>query len=166
MRVGSWQATPNSYTREKIDLLGANLVRFIREERIGFFFVEQPISGIGEKEVTVKTPIGFEKQMKLQGQASTQSELWAIHGALIAIIGAFRIPYRTGLAVSWRAGLWRGEGRMAGDEAKRRCKELLDKHDIYCRNKDQAEAGGMLFYANLMLKRWQQEDELRARQAA
>lgn len=166
MRVGSWQAPPGSSTRQKIDFHRERLVKFIREEGIGYFFVEQPTFGVTEKEVTIQTPIGFEKKTKLSGQAGVQNELWALHGAFIAIIGAFNIPYRTALAVSWRAGLWRGEGRMGGDEAKRRCKEMLAKHDIYCPNKDAAEAGAMAFYANLMLRRWQAEDELLARRAA
>lgn len=166
IRVGSWQAPTGAPTHEKCAALAGHLADLCRSTRIIYAAIEVPMSSPPRmRKVAKQTPLGIEVEEVAAGSLHAQNVLWAIHGAVVAILASFGIPFRTVSVPTWRAEVL-GNGRMKNDEAKRLCKERLEARGVHVPNLDAAEAGGLLFFAQRHYRRWQAEDEALRRSAA
>jgi hypothetical protein len=159
IRLGSWQLG-DGVIQDRCHVLARKIIATIRSEGVTYAIIETPQSGVGEREVIEETKLGFERKRKLFGSIGTQTQLWALHGAAVAILGAMKVPYRTVSPATWRKGVF-GNGRMPGTEAKRKSRELLEGMGVVVPNYDAAEAGALAIFANAHLRHWQAEDEIR-----
>lgn len=164
MRCGSLHI-PSGTNLERAAALGSQLIRLVKEEKITRAAVEIPMSAPpAPRKVQKVTALGFETEMAVQGNISTQNLLWCLHGSIGAILGAFRIPTHIVGMKEWRKHTL-GNGNIPGAESKRRCKSLLESMGVYVANQDEAEAGGILLWLNGHERCFREEDALRARAA-
>ncbi len=154
IRLGSWRCPDKATTQEKCAFLAVNLTALLSENEVMFAAVEVPNANMGKRKVTKVTPLGFEHDVELTGNAKTQNQLWAIHGALIGVLACFGIPYRTIAPPVWRKAL----GIAGGEDSPAECKRRLEKHGVHVANKDQAEAGGIQFWLQNHYRRFMAED--------
>jgi hypothetical protein len=120
---------------------------------------------VSSREVVVETELGFEKKVRFTGQIQTQTFLWGLHLLTVGFLHSLKIPYRAVGVKEWRKQVL-GNGNIAGDEAKKRCKEIAHRFDIHCPNTDAAEALGIFLYMQANLRVWRAEDDFLRRQAA
>lgn len=161
IRIGSWRVPKDSTTQQKCSFLAVNLNKLLSENEVMYAAVEIPNANMGSRKVTKKTPLGFEQEVEMTGNAKTQNQLWAIHGAMIAVLSCWGIPYRTIAPRTWRTAL----GIPGGDDAPAECKRRLEKHGVHVPNKDAAEAGGIQYWLQNHYRRFMAEDEALAKMA-
>lgn len=165
IRCGTWRL-PDGSNIERAAAVARMLITLLKEEKITRAAVEIPMSAPpAARKVQKATALGFETEIVAQGNIKTQNLLWCIHGAIGAVLGAYRIPTHPVGMKEWRAHTL-GNGNIPGAESKKRCKALLESLGAYVANQDEAEAGGILLWLNGHERRFRQEDELRARVAA
>lgn len=172
MSLGSWQAPKGGQVSEadRAAYLAGELDRFLAFNDIDYALIEKPNSSPGSPKrgrKVVETELGFdvtEETGGFTGSFQAQNTLWAIHGAMIGVLGVHRITFRTIAVSSWRATMFgRGGGRMKPEQSKKRCKADLEKyHGVDVRNVDQAEAGMILLMLYRQYRRWQREDRAQA----
>lgn len=166
IRVGSWQLPMGATIQLKVQVLTRQLVQLCQSEKVGYAAVETPMAAPRKRrEITKQTPLGFEKVVVSDGDTKSQNQLWAIHGAIIAVLSAFGIPHRAVGVKEWRAEVLQN-GNISGDDAKRVCREKLEARNVYVPNVDAAEAGGILFWLQGRYRRFLAEDEALRRSAA
>lgn len=157
IRVGSWQLPPGAAIQVKVATLTQRLIKLCQTEKIGYAAIEIPLESRGKREIVKQTPLGFEKVTVAGGSRGSTNQLWAIHGACIAVLSAFGIPFRAVGVKEWRADVL-GNGNMSGDDSKRLCREKLEARNVMVPNVDAAEAGGVLFWLQRHYRRFIAED--------
>lgn len=160
MKLGSWRLDNNRTIQERVGDAQQHLRGVLDQVEVAYAFVEIPMSGISEREVIVEGRMGPEKVMKRSGDIRTQNQLWAMHGAVCAILAAFEIPYRYDGPKTWRKSVF-SNGNMKAKEAVAHCRDLCTKLDVYAANDDERSAAAMMVYLNGHLRRWQLEDQYR-----
>lgn len=166
IRVGSWQLPTGAPTHEKCAALASHLTDLCRKTTIIYAAIEAPMSAPPpRKKVMRKTALGIEVEEVAAGSLQAQNVLWGLHGAAVAILGMFGIPYRVVAVSTWRAEVL-GSGRIKNVDAKRLCKAKLEARGVHVQNTDSAEGGALMIYAQRHYRRWQAEDAALGRSAA
>jgi Holliday junction resolvasome RuvABC endonuclease subunit len=157
MELFTWQAPEKRPIQEKIEYLVEHLIRLIGNIQVLYAAVEIPQSGIGSRRTYVETPDGIQINYKLGGNAGTQAQLWAMHGAYVGVLHSHDIQYRGVGVREWRKAIL-GNGNMKKDEAKKASRDMCFRLGIDAKNNDTAEAAMILLYANGNYRRWLVED--------
>ncbi|MCW5697338.1 MAG: hypothetical protein KIS96_11485 [Bauldia sp.] len=166
IRVGSWQLPAGAPTHEKCAALAGHLNNLCRTTAIGYAVLELPMSAPPARRKVVKeTPLGLQVEEVAAGSIQAQTILWSLHGAAVAVLASWGVPFRTVAVSTWRKDVL-GSGRLKNDEAKRLCREKLEARGVHVPNIDAAEGGALMIYAQRHYRRWQAEDEALRRSAA
>lgn len=147
-------------------MLAAHLVKLTGEEQIAYVGIEIPISDVHAAEVVEETEFGLMKRRKVFGSVKAVAQLWAYHGAIVAIVSSLGIPYRAEAVRTWRAAVWKGGGNMKKAVAVEKCRTLCHQFEIHAPNDDARTAAAMMFWLNASYRHFTAEDALRARVAA
>lgn len=143
---------------EKAESLAQQLVTVLKAERPDFVAIEEPLRNIKAYKKTIQTLYG---PKVIHTVNPNQMLLYALIGAVVSIIGAYRLPWQTIPPATWRKSFFGAgfkppvkithkdgedpqEEKLWKKAARDRCNQLK----IKVTNDDMAEAVGIAFAAS------------------